>query len=75
MEYLGLWVTQNEIQTINKKVEAMVNMTPPKTTEQLHKTIGLVKYYRDIWTIWSHSLQPLIALTSNKIKVKWTDFE
>ena len=30
MEYLGFWVTQKGIRPINKKIEAIVNMTPPK---------------------------------------------
>ena len=35
MEYLGLWVTRNEIRPVNKKVEAIVNMTPPKNIRQV----------------------------------------
>ena len=42
MEYLGYWVTQNGIQTKNNKVEAMVNMIPPKSQKQVHAFIGLV---------------------------------
>ena len=37
--------------------------------------VGLVKYYRDMWDKQSHLLQPLTALTSTKVKFKWTDVE
>ena len=43
MEYLGFWVTHNGIRPINKKLEAIVNMTPPKNTKEVRAYIGLVK--------------------------------
>ena len=54
------------------KVEAIVNMMPPKNKKQVCSFIGLVNYYRDIWAKQSHLLQPLTVLTSNKVKLKWT---
>ena len=45
MEYLGFWVTRNGIQTINKKVENIVNNISPKIQKQVHELIGLVNYY------------------------------
>ena len=70
MEYLGLLVTQNGIRPINKKVEAIVNMPPPKPQKQVLAFIGLVNYYKDMWSQRSHLLHPLIELTSNKVKFK-----
>ena len=75
MEYLGFRVTWNGIQPINKKVEAIINMMPPKTPKQVHAFIGLVKYYMDVWDKRSYLLHPLTVLTSNKVKFKWTDVE
>ena len=75
MEYLGIWVTRTWIQPINKKVEAIVNMTPPNNTKVVRALIGIVNYYRDMCSIRSHLLHPLTALTSNKVKFKWTDME
>ena len=51
MEYLGFWVTRTGIQPINKKVEAIVNMNPPKNTKEECAFIGIVNYYRDMWAI------------------------
>ena len=33
----------------------------------------MVNYYRDVWQQRSHLLAPLSALTSVKVKWKWTD--
>ena len=32
MEYLGFWVTRTGIRSINKQIEDIVNMMPPKNT-------------------------------------------
>ena len=29
MEYLGFWVTRNDVKPINRKVQAIENMKPP----------------------------------------------
>ena len=75
MEYLGFWVMRNGIHLANKKVEATVNMTQPKTIIQVCTLLVLVNDYRYIWSKLSHSLQPLTALTSNKVTFKWTYVE
>ena len=64
MECMVLWVTRNGIRPVNKKVEAIVNMTPPKNVKHVRAFIGLVKYYRDMWAKRSHLLQPLTELMS-----------
>ena len=40
MEYLGFWVTRTWIWPINKKVEAIVKMTPPKNKKEMREFIG-----------------------------------
>ena len=50
-------------------------MKPPKNKIQLCALIGLVNYYRYMWSRWSHLLQPLTKLTSEKVMFKWTDME
>ena len=42
MNYLGLWVKRTGIWPVNKKVEAIVNITPPIDQEQVHSFIDLV---------------------------------
>ena len=75
MEYLGFWVTRNWIRPVNKKLEAIVNMTPPNSIRQVCAFVGLVNYFRDICYRLSHLLKPLTALTSTKVNFKWIDVE
>ena len=53
----------------------MVNMTQPNNKKEVRLLIDIVKYYWDMWSIRSHLLHTLTALTSNKVKFKWTDTE
>ena len=62
MEYLGFWVTLIGIRLLNKKVETIVNMMPPKNITQVREFVDLVNYYMYIWYRRSHLLQPLTAL-------------
>ena len=75
MVYLYFWVTWTGIRPVNKKVESIVNMTPPKNQKQVRSFMALVNYYRYIWAKRSHLLQPLTALTSKKVTFKWTFVE
>ena len=50
-------------------------MKPPKNTKEVREFICIVNYYRDMWAKRSHILHPLTALTSHKVKFKWTDLE
>ena len=43
-------------------------MTPPKLFRQVREFVGLVNYFRDMWYIRSHLIQPVTALTSTKVK-------
>ena len=50
-------------------------MTPTTTKFQVHVFIGLVKCYRDMWSIRLHLLQPLTALKLDKVTFKCTAVE
>ena len=43
---------------------------PPDKIRRLYDFIVFVNYYRYMWDIWSHLLQPLTALTSEKVAFK-----
>ena len=49
MEYLGFWVTWDGIQSINKNVDTIVKMMPPKNRRDIREFIGVVNYYSDMW--------------------------
>jgi hypothetical protein len=48
-----------------------MRLTPPKTKRQLRHFLGMVNFYRDMWRMRSHSLAPLSALVSPKVKFEW----
>jgi hypothetical protein len=75
VEYLGYRITQNGIYPLSNKVEAIINIEPPKTCKQLCHFIGMVNYYRDMCVHRSELLVPLTKLTSSKQKFVWTDVE
>ena len=74
-EYLGYIIGPHGIRPQPKKVEAILNLQPPKTLKQLRSLLGLVQYYRDVWPRRSHILAPLSDKSSSKNKKKfvWTE--
>ena len=63
IEYLGYWITREGVKPLEKKVQAILNLEPPKTVKQTRSLLGIVQYYRDIWEKRSHILAPLTELT------------
>ena len=63
MEYLGFGMTQTGIRSVNKKVEAILNMTPPINQKKVRSFIDLLNYYKYMWAKRSHILKALTALT------------
>jgi len=49
LEYLGYWITRDGIQPLANKVEAIQKIAEPKNQRELHRFIGIVNYYRDMW--------------------------
>ena len=58
MEYLGFWVTRDGVKNIDKN-RSNKNMTPPTSQKEFYKVIGLVNYYRYMWTRCLHTLSSL----------------
>jgi hypothetical protein len=54
-------------------VEAISRLTPPKTTKQLRRFLGMVNFYRDMWKGRSHVLAPLTELASKKKPFQWKE--
>ena len=54
------------------KVQAIKNISKPKTKKQLRSFIGIINYYRDMWQHRSDILTPLSSMTSKQAKWKWT---
>ncbi len=61
-EYLGYILTRTARKPQPKKVQAILAITPPKQVKDLHKFLGMVQYYRDLWARCSEMLAPLTSL-------------
>ena len=44
MEYLGFWVTCDDVKIINIKIEAITNMNPPTSQKEVRQFIGIINY-------------------------------
>ena len=75
MRYLGLLVTHNGTRPINKNLDAIVKMTPPKKKQQVRSFLGLVKYYREMWSRQSRLLHLLNTHMSDKVMFKETNVD
>jgi hypothetical protein len=62
IEYLGYVLTRDGIKPQSKKVLAILAIKPPTGVRQLRHFLGMVQYYRDLWTRWSNMLAPLTSL-------------
>ena len=61
-EYLGYILSQDKIKPQPKKIQAILALAPPQNVKQLHRFLGMVQYYRDIWARCSEILAPLSDL-------------
>ena len=48
MEYLGFWVTRDDVKPIIIKIESITKSTPPNSQREVQKFIGVINYYRNI---------------------------
>ena len=49
IEYLGYLITRDGIKPTPKKVQAILDLEPPKTRKDLCRVLGIIQHYRDLW--------------------------
>ena len=62
MEYLGYVLTTDRIEAHQKKVQAILTLTPPSGVKDLCRSLEMVQYYRDLWEKHRDMLAPLTSL-------------
>ncbi len=61
-EYFGYILTRDGIKPQQSKVQAMLALALPRNVKKLHRFLGMVQYYRDVWARCSDMLAPLTSL-------------
>jgi hypothetical protein len=62
-DWLGYCPTPIGLKPWQKKIEAVLQIQPPKSHKLLCGFIGMVNYYKDMWPHMLHILAPLTAKT------------
>ena len=73
LECLGFWITQDGVQPLPKKAEAIKNIAMPKNKKDVRSFIGVCNFCQDMWQRRAKILAPLASLTSKNAKWEWTD--
>ena len=55
---------------LNKKVKAITRMMSPKNNLEARAFIGLINYYRNMWSKKLHLYTPITKLTPEKVNFR-----
>ena len=62
IDYLGYHLTKEGISPQESKVAAILALKPPRTVKELRRCLGIIQYYRDLWSKRTELLAPLTDL-------------
>ena len=71
--FLGHVISAEGVSVDTQKIEAMVNLKPPKNVSEVRNFLGLAGYYRKFVNGFSRIAAPLTKLTRKDVKYDWVD--
>ena len=71
IEYLGYVLSKDGIKPQEKKIEALLNIKEPTNKKQLRRFIGMIIYYKEMFSQRAHIMKPLTSLTGKNTKWVW----
>jgi hypothetical protein len=72
MEYLGYILTRDDIKPQLNKAQVILALALLRNVKELHRFLGMVQYYRDLWARCSDMLAPLTSLVGECGQTKVT---
>jgi len=72
LRYLGYIVDPDGLRPDPEKVEAIVNIPPPRNVTEIRPFIGTASWYRRFLPDFSLVLAPILNLTKKNVKWNWT---
>jgi RNase H-like domain found in reverse transcriptase/Reverse transcriptase (RNA-dependent DNA polymerase) len=75
IKFLGIWITQGEVQMDDTKVEKVRNWKPPTNVTEIRKFLGFTGYYWYFIKDYSKIAQPLLQLTHLSSTWHWNEDE
>ena len=75
VELLGFVISENGIESDQKKVSAIRNLQSPRTIKQLRSFLGSTNYFRSLIPKYAQRTAPLNELLKKNRKFTWTETE
>ena len=72
VEYLGHLVSGDGVRPSPKKIQAIIELAPPKTVREVRMLLGLAGYYRWFIPAYADIARHLYILTRNNAVFRWT---
>lgn len=70
--FLGYTLTENGLEMDQNRMKPILDFPTPRNRTELKSFLGCINYYNKFIDRFSHTVQPLLRLTSKKNKFVWT---
>ncbi|GFT27232.1 retrovirus-related Pol polyprotein from transposon 297 [Trichonephila clavipes] len=72
LQYLGLIISKDGIETDSNKIRAITEMRPPKNNREVSKFLGMMGWYQKFIPRYADICEPLYQLKKKKAKFNWS---